>query len=75
MSDRLPFLWLFQWLRLIIENRPSYEENVTDLVDINDMRNGVFASSPIHFAFDKRDVVVLKVCQIYLLMDPLSDGL
>ena len=73
ISDRLPFLRLFQWFQLIIQNRPSYNENMTNLDDINDIRNGVFAAAQIHLAFDPRDVVILKVCYIYPLVCSLSD--
>ena len=60
-----PFLrLLFQWFRLIIANRPKYGENVGTLNDINDIRNGVFASAAIHSPFDQRFAVVLKVCHI-----------
>jgi hypothetical protein len=50
-----------QWLQLIIDNRPKHGENVKRLNDINDIRNGVFASSHMHKAFDSRDVAILKV--------------
>jgi hypothetical protein len=35
-----------------------------DLVDINNIRNGMFANAQIHIAFDSRSVAVLKVCHI-----------
>lgn len=57
----ISFLWLFQWLRLIVENRPHYSENMRNLNDINDIRNGVFANELIHKGFDSRKAVVLKV--------------
>jgi hypothetical protein len=57
----LSFLWLFQWLRLIVENRSHYSENVGNLNDINDIRNGVFANELIHKGFDSRKAVILKV--------------
>ena len=55
---------LFQWFRLIIENRPDYGEKVGTLDDINDIRNGVFASPAIHAPSDQRFAVGLKVCHI-----------
>jgi len=67
MSDR------FQWFRLIVENRPSYSENVTALDDINDIRNGVFANVLMHNWFNQRRVVILKVCHICPPACPLSD--
>jgi hypothetical protein len=36
-----------------------YDEDVTDLLDINDIRNGVFANILIRTAFDQRRSVVL----------------
>lgn len=53
-----------QWLQLIVNNRPSYSEDVTTLSDINDIRNGLFAMEQIHLAFDPRRVAILKVCHI-----------
>ena len=54
------FIILLQWLRRIIDNRP-HDENLESL-SINDIRNGVFGAPNIHFYFDPRSVVVLKVC-------------
>jgi hypothetical protein len=65
----IPNLPLLQWFRLIVEQRPDNGENVSDLNDINDIRNGVFSSALIHAAFDLRDIVILKVrcaCLTYL---------
>ena len=65
MSHSLPFLRLLsQWFRLIIANRPTYNEDVTTLDDINDIRNGVFAVSMMHSPFDLRRIAILKVCHI-----------
>jgi hypothetical protein len=63
LSDLL-IIWLFQWFRLIVENRPTYNEDVTDLSDINDIRNGMFINTIIHAKFDKRVVVFLKVSHL-----------
>ena len=43
------------------------------LLDINDIRNGIFANTMIHNGFDPRLVAVLKVCQICPPACPLSD--
>ena len=52
----------FQWFRLIIENRPhEHNDNIRGLVDINDVRNGFFATRTIHAAFDGRVAAILKV--------------
>ena len=32
-------IWPLQWIRLIVENRPNYSEDVTQLNDVNDIRN------------------------------------
>lgn len=55
---------LFQWLQLIIANRPHYaEENLDSMRSINDVRNGISAADDIRNQyFDARSVVVLKVC-------------
>ena len=63
----ISFLWLFQWLRLIVENRPHYNEKVENLNDINDIRNGIFANELIHKGLDSRIAVILKVCHTLLL--------
>jgi hypothetical protein len=60
MSDHL----LFQWFRLIVENRPSYNEEVTALRDINDIRNGVFVSIMLHHGIDAGHAAILKVCHV-----------
>ena len=60
IPDHLPSLPL-QWFRLIVENRPHDGENVTDLNDINDIRNGVFSATQIHTVFDARHIAILKV--------------
>ena len=53
-----------QWLSLIVENRPSNSpEDEEGLKDINDVRNGFFAFSPIHVAFELREIAILKFCQ------------
>jgi hypothetical protein len=51
IPDQLPSLPL-QWFRLIVGNRPHNGNNVTNLNDINDIRNGVFSSVMVHAAFD-----------------------
>lgn len=45
-----------------MENRPSYDEDVETLVDINDIRNGVLANATLHRICDRRFVAILKVC-------------
>ncbi|KAF8232675.1 hypothetical protein L208DRAFT_1360845 [Tricholoma matsutake] len=56
----IPYKRGSEWFRLIVENRPRYSEDVTELKDINDIRNGIFAAVQIHNAFDPRRVVILK---------------
>ena len=57
-----------------MENRPSYSEDVTQLYDIDDIRNGMMANKIIHSNFDRRDLVVLVVCHTlsnrFLLLPP-----
>jgi hypothetical protein len=45
-----------------VENRPSCSENVRELHDINDIRNGVFANTLIHSGFNPRRLAILVVC-------------
>ncbi|KAF8509116.1 hypothetical protein BU17DRAFT_7722, partial [Hysterangium stoloniferum] len=59
-------LRLFQWFQLIIGNRPNYSEDVEDLDDINDSRDGVSANSMIHNIFDSRRIAILKTPNCYL---------
>jgi hypothetical protein len=56
---------LFQWLQLIVANRPKHAENARTLHNINDIRNGVLANLHIHHLFDQRRLAILKVCHIY----------
>ncbi|EDR05166.1 uncharacterized protein LACBIDRAFT_294884 [Laccaria bicolor S238N-H82] len=56
----IPYKRGSEWFRLIVENRPSYDEEVESLEDINDIRNGVFASMMINRIFDQRLVAILK---------------
>ena len=54
---------LFQWFRLIIQNRPHEDDDdLRGLDDISDVRNGFFATRTLHPAFDARRLVILKVC-------------
>ncbi|KAF8523455.1 hypothetical protein BU17DRAFT_63747 [Hysterangium stoloniferum] len=56
----IPFNRGSEWFRLIVGNRPNYSEDVGDLDDINDIRNGVFANSMIHNVFDSHRIAILK---------------
>lgn len=56
----IPYQRGSEWFRLIVDNRPSYSEDVSQLRDINDIRNGVFATATLHLLFDPRWVVILK---------------
>jgi hypothetical protein len=61
---RAKFSILLQWLRSIINNRP-HDENL-DSLTIDDIENGIYADNNIHSNhFDRRDVVVLKVCPLF----------
>ncbi|OJA19404.1 hypothetical protein AZE42_13933, partial [Rhizopogon vesiculosus] len=56
----IPYQRGSEWFRLIVENRPTYDEQVTELNDINDVQNGVFANTSIHPNFDSHHVVIPK---------------
>jgi hypothetical protein len=47
---------------MIIQNRPHNGEDVGDITDVNDVRNGVFVYSTVHVSLDRRRAVILKVC-------------
>jgi len=57
-----------EWLRLILNNRPQYDENVDDFEDIDDIRNGLFVAF-IHRELDSRNMVILKTPNRYLQTD------
>ena len=55
-------LCLIQWFKLIIQNRPhDDDDDIEELNDINDVRNGFFANRAIHPFFDARQLAILKV--------------
>ena len=47
---------------------PKLRRDVEDLIDINDIPNGVFAEENMHHTFDLREVAVLNVRHVCLLM-------
>ncbi|KAJ6631955.1 hypothetical protein B0H10DRAFT_1937691 [Mycena sp. CBHHK59/15] len=56
------------WLRHIVDTRPNVEN--LDSLDINDIRNGIYASDTIYdHYFDQRIVVVLKTPNPILLVN------
>ncbi|KAK0469104.1 uncharacterized protein EV420DRAFT_8520 [Desarmillaria tabescens] len=54
----IPFRRGSSWLQLIVRNRP-HEEDLSSLLNINDIRNGFFVNPLIHTIFDRRYLVVL----------------
>ena len=50
----------FQWINVIVQNRPNNNEEVTGLV-VNDVRNGVLVSPNTHVLMEKRTCALLKV--------------
>ena len=69
--ERLYTSWS-QWFRGIIHNRPNYEENVEDLTEINDIRNGLCMYASAHSLFDQREAVILKVRHVCHRLDNTS---
>jgi hypothetical protein len=57
---------LFQWFRLIVQNRP-HEDNdyVGGLENINDVRNGIFATSTLHRSLTHENLSFSKFVQTY----------
>jgi hypothetical protein len=64
VHGQLLFFRPFQWIQHIVARRAHYDEDVAGLNDINDVRNGMVTNPLIHRSFDRRTVVVLKVCHI-----------
>ncbi|KAF8523457.1 hypothetical protein BU17DRAFT_63749 [Hysterangium stoloniferum] len=62
----IPFSRGSKWFQLIVGNRPNYSEDVGDLDDINDIRNGVFATPTAHYVFDSRRIAIVKTPNRYL---------
>ena len=55
----------FQWIEVIIGNRPHYDEDVTDLT-VNDVRNGMLVNLNTHQSLELRQTAFLKVVIIAL---------
>ncbi|KAF9508852.1 hypothetical protein BS47DRAFT_1365677 [Hydnum rufescens UP504] len=55
----IPYARGSEWFEAIVQSRPSYEESVDDLTDINDVRNGLLLTQ-VHGLFDNRSLVILK---------------
>ena len=55
----------FQWIEVIIGNRPHYDEDVTDLT-VNDVRNGMLVNLSNHRSLELRQTAFLKVVIIAL---------
>ncbi|KAF8313720.1 uncharacterized protein EI90DRAFT_3159633 [Cantharellus anzutake] len=56
----IPYARGDEWFRLIIAGRNAYEEDVSNLISINDIRNGLFVGADIHRHIDARRFVILK---------------
>jgi hypothetical protein len=54
----------FGHLAVLADHResPKLRRDVEDLIDINDIPNGVFAEENMHHTFDLREVAVRHVC-------------
>jgi hypothetical protein len=61
-----------QWFSLIVQNRPAYSENIDELSDIDDIRNGMLAHHSAHWALDLRNAVILHVRHLCSLILSLS---
>ncbi|KAF9519465.1 hypothetical protein BS47DRAFT_1358081 [Hydnum rufescens UP504] len=62
----IPFKCGSEWFRRIVENRAHDDENVENLTDINDIRNGMLALDLLRTWFDARGVAILKTPNRYL---------
>ncbi|KAF9519471.1 hypothetical protein BS47DRAFT_1379266 [Hydnum rufescens UP504] len=55
----IPYARGSEWFQTIVQNRQPHEENVDNLTDINDVRNGLLLGL-LHARFDRRMAVILK---------------
>ena len=55
----------FQWIEVIINNRPHYDEDVTDLT-VNDVRNGILLNLSTHRSLELRQTAFLRVVMVTL---------
>ncbi|KAI0289275.1 hypothetical protein BC826DRAFT_630875 [Russula brevipes] len=56
----IPFQRSSDWIEIIVRGRSQYDEDIANLDDIDDVRNGMVTNPQIHRLFDRRTVVVLK---------------
>ena len=59
---------LSQWFQLIIGNRQAYNEDVSDLLSINDIRNGILVQPTLHNLIDSRRFAILQVLHLLLIL-------
>ncbi|KAH9959461.1 hypothetical protein BC827DRAFT_1377170 [Russula dissimulans] len=56
----IPYARGDEWFQLIISNRHAYDEDVSDLLSINDIRNGLLVQATLHNLIDSRQLVILQ---------------
>ncbi|KAH9959463.1 hypothetical protein BC827DRAFT_1134615 [Russula dissimulans] len=56
----IPYARGDEWFQLIISNRHAYDEDVSDLLSINDIRNGLLVQPNLHNLIDSRQLVILQ---------------
>ncbi|KIJ31519.1 hypothetical protein M422DRAFT_234529 [Sphaerobolus stellatus SS14] len=66
----IPFARGDAWLQLILANRPNFRGVIeAGLENVNDARNGFFASPNIHNSFDRCNTAILKTPNLMLAMN------
>jgi len=65
----IPYARGDEWFQLIIGSRHPYEEDVSELASINDIRNGLLIQPTLHFAIDSRQFVILQTPKHVLDID------
>ncbi|KAH9959456.1 hypothetical protein BC827DRAFT_1361119 [Russula dissimulans] len=56
----IPYARGDEWFQLIIGNRHAYDEDVSDLLSINDIRNGLLVRPDLHNLINSRQFVILQ---------------
>ena len=60
---------LSQWFQTIISNRHAYDEDVSDLLSINDIRNGLLVRPDLYNLIDSRQFVIVQVLYLLRVLD------
>jgi len=65
----IPYARGDEWFQLIIGSRQPYDEDVSELTSINDIRNGLLVQPTLHTVVDSREFVILQTPNYVLDID------